>query len=232
MRGRAPGYRAARLAGRAVSSTRMSPKSYSRATCIALDFVDARRTCQLRSHQMLESTYATTSMSSDRRRRDCRNRRSNCSDRAEEFSRQDGPFPAVSSILARPSSRPRCARRSEEISLEVELRALLGVYSRPDRDPRGQTDHCGLCRTRGRERRVGRRRCEELRARRSAQSARAAGIRSCGDSRRLCALPRYRRISRRRGASIKAPIAFARGRSASRRSTPPTASEILDAAPL
>jgi 8-oxo-dGTP diphosphatase len=27
----------------------------------------------------------------------------------------------------------------EEISLQVELRALLGVYSRPDRDPRGQT---------------------------------------------------------------------------------------------
>jgi 8-oxo-dGTP diphosphatase len=27
----------------------------------------------------------------------------------------------------------------EEPSLEVELRALLGVYSRPDRDPRGQT---------------------------------------------------------------------------------------------
>ena len=27
----------------------------------------------------------------------------------------------------------------EEISLEVKLRALLGVYSRPDRDPRGQT---------------------------------------------------------------------------------------------
>ena len=27
----------------------------------------------------------------------------------------------------------------EEISLEVEIRALLGVYSRPDRDPRGQT---------------------------------------------------------------------------------------------
>src|SRR6202048_3513647 len=27
----------------------------------------------------------------------------------------------------------------EEISLEVELRALLGVYSRPDRDPRGHT---------------------------------------------------------------------------------------------
>ena len=27
----------------------------------------------------------------------------------------------------------------EEISLEVELRAILGVYSRPDRDPRGQT---------------------------------------------------------------------------------------------
>jgi 8-oxo-dGTP diphosphatase len=27
----------------------------------------------------------------------------------------------------------------EEISLEVELRALLGIYSRPDRDPRGQT---------------------------------------------------------------------------------------------
>src|SRR5713101_204135 len=27
----------------------------------------------------------------------------------------------------------------EEISLEVEVRALLGVYSRPDRDPRGQT---------------------------------------------------------------------------------------------
>src|ERR1700757_2071647 len=27
----------------------------------------------------------------------------------------------------------------EEISLEVELRALLGVSSRPDRDPRGQT---------------------------------------------------------------------------------------------
>jgi len=26
----------------------------------------------------------------------------------------------------------------EETSLEVELRALLGVYSRPDRDPRGQ----------------------------------------------------------------------------------------------
>jgi 8-oxo-dGTP diphosphatase len=27
----------------------------------------------------------------------------------------------------------------EEISLQVEIRALLGVYSRPDRDPRGQT---------------------------------------------------------------------------------------------
>lgn len=27
----------------------------------------------------------------------------------------------------------------EETSLEVKLRALLGVYSRPDRDPRGQT---------------------------------------------------------------------------------------------
>src|SRR6516165_4991474 len=27
----------------------------------------------------------------------------------------------------------------EEISLEVELRALLGVYSRPDRDPRGHS---------------------------------------------------------------------------------------------
>ena len=27
----------------------------------------------------------------------------------------------------------------EEISLEVELRTLLGIYSRPDRDPRGQT---------------------------------------------------------------------------------------------
>jgi 8-oxo-dGTP diphosphatase len=27
----------------------------------------------------------------------------------------------------------------EEISLHVELRALLGIYSRPDRDPRGQT---------------------------------------------------------------------------------------------
>jgi 8-oxo-dGTP diphosphatase len=27
----------------------------------------------------------------------------------------------------------------EETSLEVEIRALLGIYSRPDRDPRGQT---------------------------------------------------------------------------------------------
>jgi 8-oxo-dGTP diphosphatase len=27
----------------------------------------------------------------------------------------------------------------EETSLDIELRALLGVYSRPDRDPRGQT---------------------------------------------------------------------------------------------
>jgi 8-oxo-dGTP diphosphatase len=27
----------------------------------------------------------------------------------------------------------------EEISLEVKIRAMLGVYSRPDRDPRGQT---------------------------------------------------------------------------------------------
>jgi 8-oxo-dGTP diphosphatase len=27
----------------------------------------------------------------------------------------------------------------EEVSLEVELRGLLGVYSRPERDPRGQT---------------------------------------------------------------------------------------------
>ncbi len=27
----------------------------------------------------------------------------------------------------------------EEISLDVALRALLGIYSRPDRDPRGQT---------------------------------------------------------------------------------------------
>jgi 8-oxo-dGTP diphosphatase len=27
----------------------------------------------------------------------------------------------------------------EETSLEVEIRALLGVYSRPDRDPRGHT---------------------------------------------------------------------------------------------
>jgi 8-oxo-dGTP diphosphatase len=28
---------------------------------------------------------------------------------------------------------------SEEISLEVKLRGLLGIYSRPERDPRGQT---------------------------------------------------------------------------------------------
>jgi 8-oxo-dGTP diphosphatase len=28
---------------------------------------------------------------------------------------------------------------AEETSLKVELRALLGIYSRPDRDPRGQT---------------------------------------------------------------------------------------------
>jgi 8-oxo-dGTP diphosphatase len=27
----------------------------------------------------------------------------------------------------------------EETSLDVELRALLGIYSRPERDPRGQT---------------------------------------------------------------------------------------------
>ncbi|MDO8432328.1 MAG: NUDIX hydrolase [Candidatus Binatus sp.] len=27
----------------------------------------------------------------------------------------------------------------EEISLEVDIRALLGIYSRPERDPRGQT---------------------------------------------------------------------------------------------
>ncbi|MGH8011375.1 MAG: NUDIX domain-containing protein [Candidatus Binataceae bacterium] len=27
----------------------------------------------------------------------------------------------------------------EETSLEVEIRTMLGVYSRPDRDPRGQT---------------------------------------------------------------------------------------------
>ena len=27
----------------------------------------------------------------------------------------------------------------EEISLDVEIRAILGIYSRPDRDPRGQT---------------------------------------------------------------------------------------------
>ena len=27
----------------------------------------------------------------------------------------------------------------EETSLKVDLRALLGIYSRPDRDPRGQT---------------------------------------------------------------------------------------------
>src|ERR1700757_5311155 len=27
----------------------------------------------------------------------------------------------------------------EETSLEVDLRALLGIYSRPDRDPRGHT---------------------------------------------------------------------------------------------
>jgi 8-oxo-dGTP diphosphatase len=27
----------------------------------------------------------------------------------------------------------------EEISLDVEIRTLLGIYSRPDRDPRGQT---------------------------------------------------------------------------------------------
>jgi 8-oxo-dGTP diphosphatase len=27
----------------------------------------------------------------------------------------------------------------EEISLEVEVRTLLGIYSKPDRDPRGQT---------------------------------------------------------------------------------------------
>jgi 8-oxo-dGTP diphosphatase len=35
----------------------------------------------------------------------------------------------------------QAARREfrEETSMEVELRALLGVYSRPDRDPRGQT---------------------------------------------------------------------------------------------
>ncbi len=32
-----------------------------------------------------------------------------------------------------------CREAREETSLEIELRTLLGVYSRPDRDPRGHT---------------------------------------------------------------------------------------------
>src|SRR5216683_3460969 len=41
--------------------------------------------------------------------------------------------------IGEPVERAAIREAWEETSLEVELRALLGVYSRPDRDPRGQT---------------------------------------------------------------------------------------------
>ncbi len=41
--------------------------------------------------------------------------------------------------VGEPVERAAIREAWEETSLEVELRALLGVYSRPDRDPRGHT---------------------------------------------------------------------------------------------
>src|SRR5712692_6346724 len=41
--------------------------------------------------------------------------------------------------IGEPVERAAIREAWEETSLEVELRALLGVYSRPDRDPRGHT---------------------------------------------------------------------------------------------
>src|SRR5260370_13889297 len=41
--------------------------------------------------------------------------------------------------LGEPVERAAIREAWEETSLEVELRALLGVYSRPDRDPRAHT---------------------------------------------------------------------------------------------
>ena len=80
----------------------------------------------------------------------------------------------------------------EETSLTVELRALLGVYSKPERDPRGQTVTVVY---------VGRAQgtpeaCDDakgigLSADRAADSA---GVRSCGDTCRLLALPEERSI--------------------------------------
>src|ERR1700732_1412588 len=41
--------------------------------------------------------------------------------------------------IGEPVERAAIREAREETSLEVDLRALLGVYSRPDRDPRGHT---------------------------------------------------------------------------------------------
>jgi len=41
--------------------------------------------------------------------------------------------------VGEPVERAAIREAWEETSLEVDLRALLGVYSRPDRDPRGHT---------------------------------------------------------------------------------------------
>ncbi|MGH7949723.1 MAG: NUDIX domain-containing protein [Candidatus Binataceae bacterium] len=41
--------------------------------------------------------------------------------------------------MGEPVERAAMRELREETSLEVDIRALLGVYSRPDRDPRGHT---------------------------------------------------------------------------------------------
>jgi 8-oxo-dGTP pyrophosphatase MutT (NUDIX family) len=62
----------------------------------------------------------------------------------------------------------------EETTLEVELRALLGVYSRPDRDPRPDR-HAGLRRP-GALRAARRRRRQGDRIVRARRTARAACV--------------------------------------------------------
>src|SRR6266849_4457795 len=65
--------------------------------------------------------------------------------------------------LGEPVERAAIREAWEETSLEVELRALLGVYSRPDRDPRGP----------GRDRRVHRARAWDAACARRCESNRA-----------------------------------------------------------